>query len=143
MARSWRLPKVLTSDEQRAFLSKFDRRYPSALRNLVAVRLMLETGLRCGEVVAVRPEHVDLDTCRLLVREGKGGKDRVVWFSDDLRDLIARWLDRRPVSDWLLCTRHTTQVNTRYLRELVKRKATAAGLSEADRITPHTLRHTF
>lgn len=143
MARPRRLPKVLTPDEQRALLAKFDKRYASGLRNLVAVRLMLECGLRCGEVVAVRPEHVDLDTCRLLVREGKGGKDRVVWFSDDLRDLIVRWLDRRPASAWLLCTRHGGQVNTRYLRELVKRKAVAAGISEAERVTPHVLRHSF
>jgi integrase/recombinase XerD len=138
-----RLPKVLTPDEQRALLAQFSKRYPSALRNLLAVQLMLYCGLRCGEVVAIRPEHVDVDTCRLLVREGKGGKDRIVWFSDDLRDLITRWLERRPASDWLLCTRHGTPVNTRYLRELVKRKAQAAGISEADRVTPHTLRHTF
>jgi integrase len=133
----------LSGAEQQSLLAKFDRRYPSGLRNLLAVRLMLECGLRCGEVVAIRPEHIDLDTCRLLVREGKGAKDRVVWFSDDLRDLIVHWLERRPASDWLLCTRHATQVNTRYLRELVKRKALAAGISEADRVTPHTLRHTF
>jgi len=56
----------------------------------------------------VRPEHVDLTTGRLIVREGKGAKDRVVWFSDDLRDLIVRWLERRPASEWLLCTRHAT-----------------------------------
>lgn len=143
VTRPRRLPKVLTSDEQKALLAKFDRRYPSALRNLLAVRLMLECGLRCGEVVAVRPEHIDLDTCRLLVREGKGAKDRVVWFSDDLHDLIVRWLERRPASEWLLCTRHATQVNGRYLRELVQRKALATGIPEADRVTPHTLRHTF
>ena len=143
MARSRRLPKVLTPDEQRALLAKFDRRYPSALRNLVAVRLMLECGLRCGEVVAVKPEHIDLDTCRLLVREGKGGKDRVVWFSDDLRDLIERWLQRRTTAEWVLCTRHGGQVNTRYMREMVKRKALAAGISEAERVTPHVLRHSF
>jgi integrase/recombinase XerD len=143
MARARHLPKVLTPGEQRALLAKFDRRYPSAFRNLVAVRLMLECGLRCGEVIAIRPEHLDLDTCRLIVREGKGGKDRIVWFADDLRDLIARWLRRRPDSEWLLCTRHGTQVNTRYLRELVKRKALDAGIPEAERVTPHTLRHTF
>jgi integrase len=143
MARPRRLPKVLTPDEQRALLAKFDKRYLSGLRNLVAVRLMLECGLRCGEVVAVRPEHLDLDTCRLLIREGKGRKDRVVWFSDDLRDLIARWSKRRPESEWLLYTRHATQANTRYLRELVKRKAAAAKIPEADRVTPHTLRHSF
>jgi integrase len=96
VTRSRRLPKVLTSDEQRAFLAQFNKRYISALRNLVIVRLMLECGLRCGELVAVRPEHLDLDTCRLIVREGKGKKDRTLWFSDDLRDLIARWTQRRP-----------------------------------------------
>ena len=143
MARPRRLPKVLTPAEQAALLAQFNKRYASSLRNLVTVRLMLETGLRVGEVVAVRPAHLDLDSCRLLVREGKGGKDRIVWFSDDLRDLIERWLQRRPASEWLLCTRHHTQVNTRYLRELVKRKATAAGIPEADRVTPHVLRHTF
>lgn len=104
-------------------LTQFDKRYPSALRNLVAVRLMLECRLRCGEVVAIRPEHLDLATCRLVVREGKGAKDRVVWFSDDLQDLISSWLRRRPESEWLLCARHATLVNTRYLREMVKRKA--------------------
>lgn len=89
------------------------------------------------------PQHLDLDTCRLLVREGKGGKDRVVWFSDDLRDLLTRWLERRPASEWLLCTRYGTPLNTRYLRELVKREALAAGIPEADRVTPHVLRHSF
>ena len=143
MSRPRRLPKVLTPTEQQALLAKFDRRFASAVRNLLAVRLMLECGLRCGEVVAVRPEHVDLATCRLLVREGKGAKDRVVWFSDDLRNLIVRWLERRPDSEWLLCTRHGTQVNTRYLRELVKRKASAAGIPEGDRVSPHSLRHSF
>ena len=34
-------------------------------------------------------------------------------------------------------------MNGRYLREMTKRKAVAAGISEADRVTPHTLRHTF
>jgi integrase/recombinase XerD len=143
MTRPRRLPKVLAPDERRALLAQFNTRYVSGLRNLLAVRLMLETGLRSGELVAVRPEHIDLDTCRLLVREGKGGRDRIVWFGDDLRDLITRWLEQRPESAWLLCTRHATQVNTRYLRELVKRKATAAGIPEGDRVSPHTLRHTF
>jgi integrase/recombinase XerD len=143
MARSRRLPKVLTYVEQQAFLAQFNKRYPSALRNLVAVRLMLEAGLRCGEVVAVRPEHLDLDTCRLLIREGKGAKDRVVWFSDDLRDLIVRWLERRSASEWLLPTRHATQLNCRYVREMTKRKALAANISEAERVSPHSLRHSF
>lgn len=126
-----------------ALIAKFDQRYPSALRNLVVVHLRVEFGLSCGEVVAIRPEHLDLAGCSLLVREGKGAKDRVVWCGDSLRDLIVCWPERRPVSEWLPCIRYATHVSTRHLRELVKRKARTAGIPEADRVTPHTLRHSF
>lgn len=126
-----------------ALIAKFDQRYQSALRDLVVVHLTVEFGLNCGEVVAIKPEHLDLASCRLLVREGEGDKDRVVWCSDDLRDLIVCWPERRPASEWLPRIRHATHVSTRYLRELVKRKARTAGIPEADRVTPHTLRHSF
>lgn len=107
------------------------------------LRVMLEAGLRSGEVVALRPGHLDMLTCRLNVREGKGAKDRVLWFSDDLRDLIGRWLERRPASPWLFPTRDGGQLDTRYMRTMVKRYAVKAGVSEAERISPHVLRHTF
>ncbi|MHB8869126.1 MAG: tyrosine-type recombinase/integrase [Thermoleophilia bacterium] len=101
MARGRKLPKTLTTTEQEALIREFSPRYLSGLRNLTLVRVMLECGLRCGEVVAVRPEHLDLSSCRLLVREGKGAKDRVVWFPDDLLDLLGKWLQRRPESQFL------------------------------------------
>ncbi len=143
MTRPKRLPKVLSLDEQRALLARFNTRYLSSLRNLVLVQLMLRCGLRCGEAIALKPEHIDLQTCRLIVREGKGKKDRTLWFDDDLRDLIEHWLLRRPSSEWLLCTRHGTQMSSRYAREMIKRKAIAARIPEASRVTPHSLRHSF
>lgn len=137
------LPKVLTSEEQDALLSQLNTRYPSPHRNLCMLRLMLETGLRSGEVVSLQPEHLDMTTCRLMVREGKGAKDRVLWIGEDLRDLIGKWLQRRPESPWLFPTRKGTKVQTRYLRALVKRLARKADLPEAEKVSPHTLRHTF
>lgn len=143
MARSKKLPKVLTADEQTALVRQLNTRYPSGLRNRCLLRVMLEAGLRAGEVVALRPEHLDMRTCRLNVREGKGAKDRVLWVTDNLRDLIGYWLERRPVSPWLFPTRDGEQINTRYLRTMVKHYAVKAGVSEAERVTPHVLRHTF
>ena len=104
---------------------------------------MLEAGLRVGEAVALKPEHLDMRTCKLIVREGKGARDRVLWIGDDLRNLIGAWLQRRPESAWLFPTRDGTKVNTRYLRATVKRMARRAGVAEAERVSPHTLRHTF
>lgn len=138
-----KLPKVLTEEERSALLSQLNTRYPSPHRNLCMLRLMLEAGLRAGEVVALRPEHLDMRTCKLTVREGKGAKDRVLWISDGLRDLIGEWLERRPESEWLFPTRNGSQVQTRYLRALVKRLARKAEIAETEKVSPHTLRHTF
>lgn len=143
MARPKKLPKVLTAEEQIALVAQPNPRYLSGLRNRCLLRVMLEAGLRAGEVVALKPERLDMRSCRLMVREGKGAKDRVLWISDDLRDLIGRWLQRRPDSPWLFPTRNGGQLDTRYLRTTVKRYAVKAGISEAERVTPHALRHTF
>lgn len=143
MSRPHRLPKVLSKEEQARLLAQFNTRYPTPHRNLCMVRLMLEAGLRVGEVVALKPPHLDMTTCQLVVREGKGAKDRVLWISDDLRDLIGSWLTRRPIGPWLFPTRDGSPVSTRYIREMVKRMARRAGISEVERFSPHALRHTF
>lgn len=143
MSNPKRLPKVLTSDEQRALVAQPNPRYVSGLRNKCLIRVGLEAGLRAGELVALKPEHLEMLTCRLIVREGKGAKDRVLWITDDLRDLIGLWLERRPASPWLFPTRDGGQLNTRYLRAMLKRYAVKAGVSEAERASPHVLRHTF
>jgi len=143
MPRQAKLPKVLSEGEQRALLGRLNRRYLSSHRNICMLRLMLEAGLRAGEVVALRPEHLDMLTCKLIIREGKGAKDRVLWISDNLRDVIGAWLDRRPESEWLFPTRDGGQIQTRYLRVLVKRLARKADVAEAEKVSPHTLRHTF
>ena len=143
MARPKKLPKVLTPEEQRVLIAQPNPRYVSGLRNRCLIRVGLEAGLRAGELVALKPEHLDMLTCRLVVREGKGAKELVLWISDDLRDFIGLWLARRPTSEWLFPTRDGGQLDTRYLRTMVKHYAVKAGVSEAERVTPHILRHTF
>ena len=138
-----RLPKVLSKEEQIAFLAQFNTRYASPFRNLLLCRLMLEAGLRVGEVVVLRRDHLDMTTCRLQIRNGKGARDRVLWIRDSLRDLIGEWLGRRAESPWLFPTREGGQVSTRQIREVVKRTARRAGVQEWERVSPHSLRHTF
>lgn len=138
-----KLPKVLSPDEQRRLLSQFTYRYDSSLRNACIVRIMLDTGLRAGEVVALRPEHLDMRTCKLIVREGKGAKDRTLWMKSQLRDLIGKWLERRVDSCWLFPTRSGKKLSTRYLRQMIKTYAAKARIAELKKVSPHTLRHTF
>lgn len=142
-----KLPKVLSDDEQERFKDQFNTRYVSPHRNLMMSRLMLECGLRVGEVVALERDHMDLNTGKLTVREGKGSKDRTVWMNDGLREDLTEWWERRveelPGDDLLFVTSSGKSVETGYVRRAVKRMAKKANVAEAEKVSPHTLRHTF
>lgn len=144
-----RLPRVLNREERAAFLATFNTRYKTPHRDRTACRLMVDLGLRVGEVVALRPEHLDLSGCVVHVREGKGAKDRDVSFERsasllrDLQDWLERRADAYPESPWLFPTGTGSRLDPRHLWRTVKRAAKRAELDEHDRISPHDLRHTF
>lgn len=138
-----RLPKVLTEAETDALLDQPNDRYFGPHRDYLYMRLMLKAGLRAAEAVSLRPEHLSLMHGKLMVREGKGAKDRTLWIGEELISELEEWVERRPESDWLLPTRKGTKVATSHLRRSVKRYARDAGLDELERVSPHTLRHTF
>lgn len=112
-------------------------------RNVCILRLMLEAGLRVGKVVAFRPEDLDMTTCSLAVREGTGSKDRALRISDVSETKSARGSSVRPNGPSLSPTRDGNQVQTRSMRAMVKRLARQAEVDEWERVSPHTLRHTF
>jgi integron integrase len=69
--RPRRLPTVLDRDEVRALLDAM-----AGAHGLMA-RLMYGTGMRIGECVALRVKDLNLDRREVVVRDGKGGRDRV------------------------------------------------------------------
>lgn len=138
-----KLPRVLTDDEAKALIDVFNLRYDAGVKNRCLVRVMLEAGLRVSEAVSLRPAALDMQSCRLVVKDGKGGRDRVLWISEDLRDLVGRWKACRPESTWLFPTRTAKKTSPRSVRRTVKTYAHKAAIVNADEISPHTLRHTF
>ena len=71
-ANKRRIPSVLTKDEIAGVLSHMD-----GLPALLA-RLLYGTGMRLMEGIRLRIKDVDFDRHVIIVREAKGGKDRVV-----------------------------------------------------------------
>ncbi|MCS4198561.1 tyrosine-type recombinase/integrase [Salinibacter ruber] len=150
MARPDKLPKILTEEETDRLLSEPNQRYYGPHRDYLYMRLMLKAGLRASEATALRPEHIDLMSGKLSVREGKGAKDRTLWIGEEVLGELRGWIDRRTEeaedlegAGYLLPTRKGTEVATSHLRRSVKRYARKAGIEEVDRVSPHTLRHTF
>lgn len=83
--RSRRLPVVLSREEVRTLLvalRQLDTREPYALM----AQLMYGTGMRIMECCRLRIKDVDFDRRQLIVRQGKGDKDRAVPFPASLRE---------------------------------------------------------
>lgn len=149
-----KIPEVLTPEEQTRMLGGLAAAAsPRGVRNLALVRLMLDTGLRSSEVRNLRHRDLDLTSGRLWVREGKGKKDRGLWFNGSSRSVLLAWLDRKRAilkcgANFLPTAYFFTDLQTgkkpicgRWLRKLISRLADRAGI--AKRIHPHTLRHSF
>jgi integrase/recombinase XerD len=73
-SRRTRLPVTLSGEEQAALLEQPNPRYPTGARNLLLIRLLLDTCIRLAEAAALKWNHVDLATGRIMVIEGKGSK---------------------------------------------------------------------
>ena len=64
-------------------------------RDEALLRLMIETGARAGEVIALGTADVDLSTGTAVVRRGKGGRGRVVPFGPQTSRALDRYLRAR------------------------------------------------
>ena len=141
------LPKYLTLTQVERLLSAPDDRSPEGIRDRAMLTLMYASGLRASEVVTLRLENVDVNAGFLYVL-GKGGKERVVPVADAalaaLSEYItgarAGFLGKRTTSAMFL-SRRGTAITRQTLWNRIRRWALAAGIAE--RISPHTLRHSF
>jgi len=61
-------------------------------RDQAIFMLMLRCGLRVEEVADITLDAIDYQRNRILVKSGKGGKDRVVFISNDATDALAAYL---------------------------------------------------
>ena len=86
--RGRRLPTVLSQEEVVRLLAA-----TSGTTGLM-LRLMYGTGLRLMECLRLRLKDVDFDRRQIILREGKGGKDRTVMLPDALRTALQEQAER-------------------------------------------------
>jgi integron integrase len=84
--RPRRLPAVLTRTEVGALLAKLEGTHA------LMAKLMYGTGLRLMECLQLRVKDIDLDRREIVVRQGKGGKDRITMFPATLVEPMAAHL---------------------------------------------------
>lgn len=117
---------------------------PHHFTTLLAVALMVATGIRVSEAVSIRCEDVDPRTRTLRVL-GKGRRERQVFLTNDwITSLVNAYMKARTnlgvSTSSLLFNLHFEPLSAPALRGRLAKAAEAAGLEA--KITPHMLRHT-
>jgi integrase/recombinase XerD len=142
-----KLPEVLSRDEVARLLASPRGTDPSALRDRALLELMYACGLRASEAVGLTLNDVDLRSGVLRAR-GKGSKERLVPIGSEAVAAARTYLERgRPAlvgardERHLFVNRRGGGLTRQGLYKIVQRHARAVGLDE--RMSPHTLRHTF
>jgi integrase/recombinase XerD len=170
--RTQRLPKVLTRQEIAALLAQPRGAEPLALRDRALLETMYACGLRASEAIALQLEDLELQEGMLRAR-GKGSKERVIPVGRQAIAALRSWCQEgRPAllgaapqhgsaapaagarsspsastaaagrAPTVLFLNHRGRPLTRQgLYKIIQGHARRTGLGE--RMSPHTLRHTF
>ena len=134
------LPRYLTDDQVETFF-----KIVKGHRDRAVFMLMIRCGLRVEEVANLSLDAIDFKHRKILIKDGKGSKDRIVYMSNDVIHALLEYLRVRPankVKKVFLVKKgsHTGQpISIRGIQKRMEYYASKGKL----RISCHHLRHTM
>jgi integrase/recombinase XerD len=141
------LPKVLSYAEVKKLLESVSGAEPAELRDRAILEVMYGCGLRSSETIDLEVGSVDLEH-GFLRAYGKGSKERIVPVGREAAAALKRYLrDGRPAiagggdERALFLNQRGGALTRQGLYKIIRGRARDVGLGE--RMSPHTLRHSF
>jgi len=139
-SNSWRtLPRAIEPDDVQRLLRK---RFTT--RDKCMILMLLRSGIRIGELLALKIQDINLKKRIAIIHEGaKTGKGRVVYISDDAYKALRKWIKiRNPQREYLFYSRCMVNMSygtarSSFIKCLRKARLVRKGY------TLHCLRHTF
>jgi len=142
-----RLPDAISREEMEAILKQPAAATKSGLRDLAMLELLYATGLRVSELTNLTMGSINWQMGYLLTM-GKGNKERVVPVGKTAYDLLYRYVQearvlflKKRASEILFLNKSGKMFSRQGFWKLVKKYAALAGLAE--KVHPHTFRHSF
>jgi integrase/recombinase XerD len=144
-----RLPRtVLSADEAERVMAGVDLGTPIGLRDRAMLEVLYATGIRRHEIATLELGDIDAERSVMLVREGKGGKDRLLPLGERALYWVSQYLERaRPQLAWnaqdktLFLGAEGKRLSPLWLSTVVAKRVDAANLGK--RGGCHLWRHTM
>lgn len=130
-----------TREELDKLVSLPNPRYKSGTRNRAILAVLCYGGLRVSEVLNLKLSDIKEKENYVRVNESKKKSSRVVYVPNYLFHYINKWLEIRPKSKYLFCSRFGKRLLPDYIQKMVKRYCLKVD-SNKD-IHPHALRHSI
>lgn len=131
------LPNVLSKEEVKLILNALNN-----IKHKAMLSLIYACGLRCGELLRLKPEHIDEKRRLLIVKQAKGRKDRIVPLSDKVVILLREHMKIQDSVNYLFEGQTKGQMyDDRSLQQVLKNAVAKAGIRKP--VTLHWLRHSY
>jgi integrase/recombinase XerC len=143
--QQYALQRAIEKDLQIASL-RYPKRKIGRQRDASLVIFLLNTGLRLSELLALQISDVEIGERKgtLIVRQGKGNRERRVPLNGEARKALQNWLAVRPQKDskfiWTAVEDESESLTPRSVQRILKRLGQEAGIPD---LHPHLARHTF
>jgi integrase/recombinase XerD len=134
--RSRQLPKVMGRQEVVDII-----RAAGNVKHRAMLGLIYSAGLRCGELLKLRLEDVQLERRHLIIRQGKGAKDRVTMLSQRAILLLQAYLEQHSPKKYLFEGQWGEAYSSSSLRKVLRIAMSRANIQKP--YTLHCLRHSF
>jgi len=145
-----RMRESISIKDMEHLLESIELKDPVDMRDAALFECLYGTGLRVSEVAGLMLPDVDLSSGRIVVREGKGGKDRVVplgarlqrtirYYCEHARNEMIKWNSEG--SEYLFVTWRGRKMKALYIQEAFRKRLKK--ILPDEHYTPHHIRHSF
>lgn len=136
---SKKLPYVPTEEEIKKFYNEVWN--AKDIKHILIIKTLLLTGIRVSELINIRINDIDLSACSIKIYNGKGGKDRVVPFSYNFKEILMFHIKqyKKENREYLFESNFRRQYTDRGIRKILMKYTNLAGIERS--ISPHKLRH--
>ena len=133
-----RLPEVLSKEEVRKLLNAI-----SNWKHRLIIEFLYGSGLRVSELINMKVKDLNLEKNYGYVRNGKGGKDRLITLSKIVKEKIINLIEIENLDseDYIFQSNRNKKYNIKSLQKIVLDASKKVKFNK--RVHPHTLRHSF
>ena len=131
------LPNVLSKEEIKLLLNAH-----SNVKHKTMLSLIYSCGLRCGELLALKPVHIDSKRNIVFLQNAKGKKDRIVPLSPKILEMLRDYYKvYKPTTYLFEGQNEGLQYDARSLQLILKQALKKTGITKP--ATLHWLRHSY